>query len=81
MKELGETSIQEHQQLITQLQKHHWEEVIIVGGDFEHCQHNYHYFATAMDARQWIQAKNYTNRSILIKGSRGIQMEQILENK
>ncbi len=81
MKELGETSIQEHQQLITQLQKYHWEEVIIVGGDFEHCQHNYHYFATAMDARQWIQAKNYTNRSILIKGSRGIQMEQILENK
>ena len=81
MKELGETSIQEHQQLITQLQKHHWEEVLIVGGDFEHCQHAYHYFPTATDARQWIQAKNYTNRSILIKGSRGIQMEQILENK
>lgn len=81
MKELGETSIQEHQQLITQLQKHHWEEVLIVGGDFEHCQHAYHYFPTAADARQWIQAKNYTNRSILIKGSRGIQMEQILENK
>lgn len=81
MKELGETSIQEHQQLITQLQKHHWEEVLIVGGDFEHCQHTYHYFPTAADARQWIQAKNYTNRSILIKGSRGIQMEQILEDK
>ena len=81
MKELGETSIQEHQQLITQLQKNHWEEVLIVGGDFEHCQHAYHYFPTAADARQWIQAKNYTNRSILIKGSRGIQMEQILENK
>jgi UDP-N-acetylmuramoyl-tripeptide--D-alanyl-D-alanine ligase len=81
MKELGETSIQEHQQLITQLQKHRWEEVLIVGGDFEHCQHAYHYFPTAADARQWIQAKNYTNRSILIKGSRGIQMEQILENK
>lgn len=81
MKELGETSIPEHQQLITQLQKHHWEEVVLVGGDFEKCQHHYQYFPTAVEARQWIQTKNYTDRSILIKGSRGIQMEQILENK
>ena len=79
MKELGNTSIQEHQQLIAQLAENSWEEVVLVGGDFEHCQHSFHFFPTTTEARQWLQSKNYTNRSILIKGSRGIQMEKILE--
>jgi UDP-N-acetylmuramoyl-tripeptide--D-alanyl-D-alanine ligase len=79
MKELGSTSIAEHQQLITLLEQTNWEQVLLVGGDFENCKHNYLFFPTALDAKAWLQKQSYTHRSILIKGSRGIQMEKVLE--
>ena len=79
MKELGTTSIDEHQQLIHLLQKHNWEKVVLVGGDFKLCTHPYLYFENALEAKQWLKAQAYSNRTILIKGSRGIQMEQVLE--
>jgi len=80
MKELGETSLSEHQALINLLEKHHWEQVILVGGDFENCQHPYTYFTNALEAKQWLKAQSFENRTILIKGSRGIRMEQLIEN-
>ena len=79
MKELGNTSIEEHQQLIQLLQQSQWEQVVLVGGDFEHCQHDYLFFPTAADAKVWLAAQNFKGRSILIKGSRGIKMEQVLD--
>ncbi len=79
MKELGSTSITEHQQLINLLEQTNWEQVVLVGGDFENCKHNYLFFPTALDAKAWLQKQSYTSRSILIKGSRGIQMEKVLE--
>jgi len=80
MKELGTTSVSEHQQLILLLEQYKWEHVVLVGGDFENCQHNYIYFGNALEAKQWLQQQAFTNKSILIKGSRGIKMEQVLEN-
>ena len=80
MKELGSTSKAEHQQLIKQLEQYTWEHVVLVGGDFELCQHHYTYFPNAKAAKQSLHEKAFSNRSILIKGSRGIQMEQVLEN-
>ena len=79
MKELGTTSITEHQQLITLLEQSKWEQVVLVGGDFEHCQHQYTFFPTALDAKVWLKEKDFKGRTILIKGSRGIQMEQVLD--
>jgi UDP-N-acetylmuramoyl-tripeptide--D-alanyl-D-alanine ligase len=80
MKELGNTSIQEHQFLINLLEQYKWEQVILVGGDFENCKHPYTYFSNASQAKQWLKAQAFANRTILIKGSRGIRMEQLLEN-
>jgi UDP-N-acetylmuramoyl-tripeptide--D-alanyl-D-alanine ligase len=80
MKELGSTSIEEHQQLILLLEKHQWEQVVLVGGDFEHCKHAYTYFPDALEAKQWLKEKAFKQRTILIKGSRGIKMEQVLDN-
>jgi len=79
MKELGATSINEHEQLIHLLAKSKWEQVILVGGDFEHCTHSYLFFPTALLAKEWIRKQYYKNRSILIKGSRGIKMEQVVD--
>jgi UDP-N-acetylmuramoyl-tripeptide--D-alanyl-D-alanine ligase len=79
MKELGNTSIAEHQALVDLLQHSQWEQVILVGGDFEHCQHPYLFFPTALEAKIWLKQQSYKNRSILVKGSRGIKMEQVLD--
>jgi UDP-N-acetylmuramoyl-tripeptide--D-alanyl-D-alanine ligase len=49
-----------------------------VGGDFKQCQHKYLYFENALEAKQWLKAQAYQHKHILIKGSRGIQMEQMI---
>ncbi len=78
MKELGEESLLEHQALINYIQSFNWEQVVLVGGDFKHCQHKYLYFENALEAKQWLKSKSYQHKHILIKGSRGIQMEQMI---
>jgi UDP-N-acetylmuramoyl-tripeptide--D-alanyl-D-alanine ligase len=80
MKDLGTTSMAEHQSLIQLLEKNKWEQVVLVGGDFEYCQHDYTFFPNAFEAKIWMQQQAFLNRTILIKGSRGIKMEQVLEN-
>lgn len=80
MKELGEESVLEHQALINYIQSFNWEQVVLVGGDFKTCQHNYIYFENALEAKQWLKAQAYQHKHILIKGSRGIQMEQMIAN-
>jgi len=77
-KELGEESVLEHQALINYMQSFNWEQVVLVGGDFKFCQHQYLYFENALEAKQWLQQQNYSQKHILIKGSRGIQMEQMI---
>ncbi len=79
MKELGDTSITEHEQLISLLEQYQWEHVVLVGGDFAYCKHHFLYFPNAMDAKEWLKLQNFSNHSILVKGSRGIQMEQMLD--
>lgn len=78
MKELGDESLLEHQALINYIQTFKWEQVVLVGGDFKECEHNYLYFENAKEAGQWLKAQNYQQKHILIKGSRGIQMEQMI---
>ncbi|MEY4278498.1 MAG: UDP-N-acetylmuramoyl-tripeptide--D-alanyl-D-alanine ligase [Bacteroidota bacterium] len=79
MKELGTSSIEEHQHLIQLLEKFIWEQVVLVGGDFEKCNHHFQYFNNSMEAKQWFQAQQFSNKHILIKGSRGVQMERLIE--
>ncbi len=78
MKELGTESLQEHQTLINYITQFEWKQVLLVGGDFKNCQHPYLYFENAADAKKWLHSQAYTQHHILIKGSRGIQMEQLI---
>ena len=78
MKELGADSLMEHQMLIDQLKQTAWEQVLLVGSEFKACTHPYHYFDTVQEAKQWLQTQQYTGHTLLIKGSRGIQMEQLI---
>jgi len=78
MRELGADTLVEHQMLIEQLKQTNWSEVLLVGSEFKNCDHPYHYFDTVQDAKVWLISKQFSGYTMLIKGSRGIQMEQLI---
>jgi len=78
MHEVGNNSVEEHQIVVNLLYTHTWQDVILVGGDFEKCAHSFHFFNTSEEAGEWFKNQKYENTLFLIKGSRGICMEKIL---
>ena len=79
MMELGKDSIAEHQNIVNMLEQYQWKNVVLTGGNFAHVQHHYIYFDTALEAAQWLQNNNFKNTYFLVKGSRSIQMEKVLQ--
>lgn len=78
MRELGATSVSEHQQIINLIDQFQWDNVILVGGDFAACKHDHLYFEDALTAKEWLTKQAFKGYHFLIKGSRGIQMEQLI---
>jgi UDP-N-acetylmuramoyl-tripeptide--D-alanyl-D-alanine ligase len=83
MLELGETSRQEHKQIVKMLEESNFELRILVGPEFmavakpsERCL----VFEKVEAAAEWLRLNPLQGYHILIKGSRGIQMEKILES-
>lgn len=80
MAELGNESIKEHQAIIDLIKKYSWKNVVLVGGDFLKTDHPYLQFEDVSQAKEWFNKQNIQNSHLLIKGSRSMQMEKILEN-
>jgi UDP-N-acetylmuramoyl-tripeptide--D-alanyl-D-alanine ligase len=78
MAELGENSLQEHADIVEEIKKHPWKQVILVGGDFIKLNHPFQQFKSPQEAGEWMKGK-VENAYILIKGSRSMQMEKVLE--
>ena len=79
MAELGSGSLHEHQALVQLLQQYQWKEVALVGGDFLHIAHPYRSFSDALAAAEWFRAQHFTQTHILVKGSRSMRMETVLQ--
>ena len=79
MMELGKESIQEHEAIISIINKYKWYNVILVGGDFKNVLHNFIFFNTADEAGAWLKQQHFTESYFLIKASRSIQLERILK--
>ncbi len=79
MMELGEFSVEEHQNIVSLIASHTWSDVVLVGDDFKHTHHQFSYFDTVDQAAQWLQQQGFNGASILIKGSRSMQMEKVLQ--
>lgn len=79
MAELGEQSLQEHRALVELLQRYQWKNVALVGGDFLDIHHPYLSFPNATAAAGWFRQQHFANTYILIKGSRSMQMEKVLQ--
>jgi len=80
MAELGDESLAEHKSIVGLLSQYEWENVILVGGDFLKTEHPYLQFQTATEAKQWLEEQDFENTYFLIKGSRSMQMEKVLDN-
>ena len=80
MKELGEDSWEEHRALVELIQSLHFNEVILVGGDFRLIQHPFRYFEHSADAGKWLREQHLQDALLLVKGSRSMQMEKVLED-
>lgn len=78
MAELGEESLEEHRAIVEEISKYPWKAVLLVGGDFEKIKHPYQRFASATEAGKWLQDQTQ-EAYLLIKGSRSMQMEKVLE--
>ena len=80
MMELGEESIAEHQAMVALIDQHPWDHVVLVGGDFSKVNHRYIYFSNSVEAKAWFLAQDFKNAYLLIKGSRSMQMEKIIQS-
>ncbi|MBS1933197.1 MAG: UDP-N-acetylmuramoyl-tripeptide--D-alanyl-D-alanine ligase, partial [Bacteroidetes bacterium] len=80
MAELGKESLEEHQNIITLIDKFHWNDVALVGGDFLKLKHPYLHFNNSSEAKEWFKTQNFSDTYFLIKGSRSMQMEKVLES-
>jgi UDP-N-acetylmuramoyl-tripeptide--D-alanyl-D-alanine ligase len=79
MMELGADSVAEHQALVELLQRTHWHAVVLVGGDFSKVEHPYIYMKNAADTAAWLKQQGYSDTYILIKGSRSMGMEKVIQ--
>ena len=79
MMEMGDKSLAEHKALIDLITKYPWKKVVLVGGDFNKTPHPYLYFNNSAEAKDWLQLQHFENALLLVKGSRSMQMEKVLE--
>ena len=80
MLELGEFSLEEHQKVIDYLSIQKAECVLLIGSEFKKVQtedSNFIKFDKTDLAIPYLQKKKFQNKTILIKGSRGIALEQL----
>ena len=80
MAELGKESLREHEEIIDLIKKYSWEKVILVGGDFLNVPHPFLSFENSLQAKKWFNQQHFQNSYILVKGSRSMQMEKVLED-
>jgi UDP-N-acetylmuramoyl-tripeptide--D-alanyl-D-alanine ligase len=79
MMELGEDSLREHGEIVDLLKKTDWTDVVLVGGDFSKVPHPYRFFSNSIEAMHWLRAHPAEYAMILVKGSRSMQMEKIMD--
>lgn len=80
MAELGDDSLSEHADIVKLIGRYPWTEVVLVGGDFLRLQIPFRTFVDSSAAAAWLRSQHFTDTYLLIKGSRSMKMERVLEN-
>jgi len=80
MLELGKYSSKEHENIVKSIKKMDLKQVVLVGEEFAPFSNGHKHFANSADAAKWFQKQKFSNTTILIKGSRGIALEKLLDS-
>lgn len=86
MLELGDDSLHEHQEIIGKALACGAQKICLVGEEFRKALDksgetgNLMHFMTSEDLADWIGTEDISGAVVLIKGSRGVKMEKIIEN-
>lgn len=83
MFELGEYSYQEHYKILIQLLNSHFKQVILVGLNFHELKKDfpqYSFFSSTNELKDFLVHNLITDSILLIKGSRGMQLEKIVDS-
>ena len=79
MMELGAESKKEHAAIISLIDQYKWYSVVLVGKEFKEIENSYIMYENSLQAKDWLTHEHPLNAQILVKGSRSMQMEKVLE--
>lgn len=79
MLELGEESHKEHQNILSLAKSLSFNEIITVGKHFKEINSSGKSFTTSEELAEFLKNYTITSQNILLKGSRGIALEKIIE--
>lgn len=83
MLELGDYAKAEHLAILKLVSQHEFKRVILVGPLFLECRESYpgyHYFKDTGEAQAYLSGHPLRHSLVLIKGSRGIRLEKLLDS-
>lgn len=79
MLELGEESETEHSKILELANRLHFDEIITVGKLFRNVNHQFLSFENSTDLANYLKENPLQSENILLKASRGIALEKVLE--
>ena len=79
MFELGEYAAAEHKKIIELIAEKKLNDVVLIGNEFSKTNSGYKSFANTQDCLTWLKTEPQKNKTILIKGSRGMKLEILKE--
>lgn len=81
MLEMGEHSSSEHKNMVHIVKELAPDLVVLIGSEFGKCKDDLDaiYFENTKDASVWFQQQDFSGWYILLKGSRGLKLEKIME--
>lgn len=82
MLELGEYTEDEHRKVLVQLKDSSIKNIFLVGVQFFKLKDeflSYHFFKSVIELNEYLKGNKISQSTILIKGSRGIQLEKIVD--
>lgn len=79
MKELGSDTDMEHQKIADYISHHEFDKVLFIGEYFSRVKTDYPRFRDTTELKEYLEDHPIENSYILLKGSRGIQLEKCVD--